>query len=97
MDTKQFKLNMSNPEQPSPVAPHATVKPLFGGCWSCRLLSGGALLVSGGYVGMHARRAVRHGGPASMGTVLQMMFAAGLAAWGIVVIFDPVGKKTRTA
>lgn len=41
------------------------------------MLSGGGLLVSGGYVGMHARRAVRLGGPASMGTVVQMMFAAG--------------------
>uniref|UniRef100_A0A8C2KEA5 Distal membrane-arm assembly complex protein 1-like domain-containing protein n=1 Tax=Cyprinus carpio TaxID=7962 RepID=A0A8C2KEA5_CYPCA len=69
---------MSNPpEQPSPVTPQADEKPLFGDCWSCRVLSGGGLLVSGGYVGMHARRAVRLGGPASMGTVVQMMFAAG--------------------
>uniref|UniRef100_A0A671RLD1 Distal membrane-arm assembly complex protein 1-like domain-containing protein n=1 Tax=Sinocyclocheilus anshuiensis TaxID=1608454 RepID=A0A671RLD1_9TELE len=79
---------MSNPppllEQPSPVTPvtpQATEKPLFGDCWSCRVLSGGGLLVSGGYVGMHARRVIR----------------LGLAAWGMVVIFDPVGKKTRIA
>uniref|UniRef100_A0A672K498 Distal membrane-arm assembly complex protein 1-like domain-containing protein n=1 Tax=Sinocyclocheilus grahami TaxID=75366 RepID=A0A672K498_SINGR len=95
---------MSNPpplpEQQSPVTPvtpQATEKPLFGDCWSCRVLSGGGLLVSGGYVGMHARRVIRLGGPASMGTAVQIMFAAGLAAWGMVVIFDPVGKKTRIA
>lgn len=92
-----FNLNMSNPpplpEQSSPVTPQATKKPLFGDCWSCRVLSGGGLLASGGYVGMHAQRVMRLGGPASMGTVVQMMFAAGLTAWGMVVIFDPVGKN----
>ncbi len=72
---------MSNPpplpEQSSPVTPQATKKPLLGDCWSCRVLSGGGLLASGGYVGMHAQRVMRLGGPASMGTVVQMMFAAG--------------------
>ncbi|KAK2871115.1 hypothetical protein QQF64_002258 [Cirrhinus molitorella] len=90
---------MSNPtplpEKSSPVTSEATEKPMFGDCWSCRILSGGGLLASGGYVGMQAQRVMRLGGPASMGTVAQLMFAAGLAAWGLVVIFDPVGKKTR--
>ncbi|KAF4108120.1 distal membrane-arm assembly complex protein 1 [Onychostoma macrolepis] len=85
------------PEQSSPVTPQKTEKPLFGDCWSCRVLSGGGLLASGGYVGMHGRRFMRQGGPASLGTVVQIMFAAGLVAWGVVVIFEPVGKTTRTA
>ncbi|XP_016381472.1 transmembrane protein 261 [Sinocyclocheilus rhinocerous] len=92
---------MSNPqplpEKSIPVTSQATGKPLLGDCWSCRVLSGGGLLASGGYVGMQAQKVMRLGGPASMGTVVQMMFAAGLAAWGLVVIFDPVGKKTRIA
>ncbi|XP_051541881.1 distal membrane-arm assembly complex protein 1 [Myxocyprinus asiaticus] len=89
---------MSNPppapEQLSPVTSPAT-KQLFGDCWSCRLLSGGGLLASGVYVYMQARKTMRLGGPTSMGTVAQIVFAAGLAAWGIEVIADPVGKGTK--
>lgn len=70
-------------------------RPLLGGCWSCRVLSGGALLLSGAYVFNEARKVLRKGGPTSMGTVAQITFALSLAAWGIVVITDPVGKSER--
>ncbi|KAG1928413.1 transmembrane protein [Pimephales promelas] len=64
-------------------------------CWSCRILSGGGLLAAGGYVYMQAQKLKHLSGPTSMGRVAQIMFAAGLASWGLVVIADPVGKKTR--
>lgn len=89
---------MSNPpstDQLSPVPSEATKKQLFGNCWSCRLLSGGGLFAAGGYVFMQARNVMRLGGPTSMGTIAQIVFAAGLASWGIVVLTDPVGKATR--
>uniref|UniRef100_A0A3B3QJW0 Distal membrane-arm assembly complex protein 1-like domain-containing protein n=1 Tax=Paramormyrops kingsleyae TaxID=1676925 RepID=A0A3B3QJW0_9TELE len=70
---------------------------LFGNCWGCRLLSGGGLLLAGGYVFQAARRVTRQGGPASMGTVAQIVFAACLASWGVVLIVDPVGKAGRKA
>ncbi|XP_043106659.1 distal membrane-arm assembly complex protein 1-like [Puntigrus tetrazona] len=92
---------MSNPppvpEKSSPVTPQATKKALLGDCWSCRILSGLGLLASAAYVGMHGRRAMSPGGPPSLGIAVQFTFAAGLAAWGIVVITDPVGRCTKVA
>ncbi|XP_048035481.1 distal membrane-arm assembly complex protein 1 [Megalobrama amblycephala] len=85
---------MSNPP-PLPEKLSPVRKPLFEDCWSCRILSGGGLLASGGYVFMQARKFMHLGGPTSMGTVAQIIFAAGLASWGLVVIADPVGKSTR--
>uniref|UniRef100_A0A674AJU4 Uncharacterized protein n=1 Tax=Salmo trutta TaxID=8032 RepID=A0A674AJU4_SALTR len=41
------------------------------------------------------RKVMRQGGTTSMGNVAQIAFAASLAAWGIVVITDPVGKSHR--
>ncbi|KAI4882158.1 hypothetical protein NFI96_004392 [Prochilodus magdalenae] len=79
---------------PPPPAPPSS-PPLFESCWSCRLLSGSALLFSAGFVYQAARRTMRRGGPTSMGTVAQIVFASGLAAWGMVVIMDPVGKATK--
>uniref|UniRef100_A0AAY5EXH9 Distal membrane-arm assembly complex protein 1-like domain-containing protein n=1 Tax=Electrophorus electricus TaxID=8005 RepID=A0AAY5EXH9_ELEEL len=69
--------------------------PLFGDCWSCRVLSGSGLIASAGYVWLAARKRMRQGGVTSMGTVAQLTFAAGLAAWGVVVMADPVGKATK--
>ncbi|XP_036450214.1 distal membrane-arm assembly complex protein 1 [Colossoma macropomum] len=80
---------------PSAAPPSSSSPALFGSCWSCRLLSGSALILSAGYVYQAARRTMRHGGPTSMGTVAQIVFASGLAAWGMVVIMDPVGKATK--
>lgn len=69
----------SQPEQ-VPVKSDPSAQPtgnLFGGCWSCRVLSGGGLLLSAAYVYMGARRTMRLGGPTSMGTVAQIAFSAG--------------------
>ncbi|KAJ0003098.1 hypothetical protein NQD34_018138 [Periophthalmus magnuspinnatus] len=84
---------MSGPADPPGPAPRPA--PLFGGCWSCRLLSGSALLLSGAYVFNEARKVMRKGGPTSMGTVAQITFAASVAAWGLVILADPVGKSQR--
>ncbi|XP_017581220.1 distal membrane-arm assembly complex protein 1 [Pygocentrus nattereri] len=86
------------PASPPPTAPPSSTSSspaMFGSCWSCRLLSGSALILSAGYVYQAARRTMRQGGPTSMGTVAQIVFASGLAAWGMVVIMDPVGKATK--
>lgn len=82
-------------EAADPHSPEPKPRPLFGGCWSCRLLSGGALILSGAYVFNEARKVMRKGGPTSMGTVAQLTFALSLAAWGTVIIVDPVGKAER--
>ncbi|XP_066575074.1 distal membrane-arm assembly complex protein 1 [Amia ocellicauda] len=83
----------ANPGAPPPA--QASPAPLFGSCWSCRLLCGSGLLLAGGYVFMAARGVMKKGGATSMGTVAQIAFAASLAAWGIVVMADPVGKSKR--
>ncbi|XP_039977537.1 distal membrane-arm assembly complex protein 1 [Xiphias gladius] len=85
------------PEAPTGAAGAPVSKPsqMFKSCWSCRLISGGGLILSGAYVFMAARKVMRQGGPTSMGTVAQITFAASLAAWGIVVIADPVGKAQK--
>ncbi|KAM8767704.1 distal membrane-arm assembly complex protein 1-like [Acanthopagrus schlegelii] len=67
----------------------------FMSCWSCRLTSGGGLVLSGAYVFNAARRVMRQGGTTSIGTVAQITFAVGLAAWGLVLIANPVGKAQR--
>ncbi|XP_056593071.1 distal membrane-arm assembly complex protein 1 [Triplophysa dalaica] len=82
--------------QLSPIKSEAKQQ-LFGSCWSCRLVSGGGLLAAGAYVYMQARNTMRLGGPTSLGTVVMIAFAAGLASWGVVVIADPVGKATKKA
>uniref|UniRef100_A0A672J3L4 Distal membrane-arm assembly complex protein 1-like domain-containing protein n=1 Tax=Salarias fasciatus TaxID=181472 RepID=A0A672J3L4_SALFA len=64
-------------------------------CWSCRVISGGGLVLAGAYVYSAATKVMRRGGPASMGLVAQITFAASLAAWGIVILTDPVGKSHR--
>uniref|UniRef100_A0A3Q3R095 Distal membrane-arm assembly complex protein 1-like domain-containing protein n=1 Tax=Monopterus albus TaxID=43700 RepID=A0A3Q3R095_MONAL len=85
------------PEAPKggPDAPVSNTSQLFKNCWSCRVISGGGLILSGAYVYNAARSVMLKGGPVSMGTVMQLTFAAGLAAWGVVFIADPVGKAQR--
>lgn len=56
--------------------PESPSSRLLRSCWSCRLLSGGALVLSGAYVFNAARKVMRRGGPTSMGTVAQITFAA---------------------
>ncbi|XP_015231992.1 PREDICTED: transmembrane protein 261 [Cyprinodon variegatus] len=67
----------------------------FKNCFGCRLISGGGLILSGAYVFHAARRVMRQGAPTSMGTVAQITFAACVAAWGLVIITDPVGKSQK--
>uniref|UniRef100_A0A8D3ANN7 Distal membrane-arm assembly complex protein 1-like domain-containing protein n=1 Tax=Scophthalmus maximus TaxID=52904 RepID=A0A8D3ANN7_SCOMX len=80
---------------PQSGAPVSQPSKIFKNCWSCRLISGGGLVLAGAYVFMAARNVMRSGGPTSMGTVAQITFAASLAAWGVVVIADPIGKAQR--
>lgn len=82
-------------QSPGATGPERKSGQLFGNCWSCRVLSGGALVLSGAYVFHAARKVMRKGGPTSMGTVAQITFAASIAAWGLVLITDPVGKCYR--
>ncbi|XP_074468921.1 distal membrane-arm assembly complex protein 1-like [Sebastes fasciatus] len=76
-------------------APLSKTSQMLKSCWSCRIISGGGLILSGAYVYLAARRVMRQGGPISMGTVAQITFAASLAAWGMVIIGDPVGKSQK--
>ncbi|XP_034456220.1 distal membrane-arm assembly complex protein 1-like [Hippoglossus hippoglossus] len=80
-------------DEPPPPASQPGSK--FRSCWSCRLVSGGGLILAGAYVFMEARNVMRRCGTTSMGTVAQITFAASLAAWGIVIVADPVGKAQR--
>ncbi|KAK2830260.1 hypothetical protein Q5P01_018191 [Channa striata] len=87
----------SAPDAPAGGADSSVSNPsqLFKSCWGCRIVSGGGLILSAAYVFNAARKVMRQGGPTSMGTVAQVTFAAGLAAWGLVIIADPVGKSHR--
>ncbi|XP_054619312.1 distal membrane-arm assembly complex protein 1 [Dunckerocampus dactyliophorus] len=88
---------MATPETPTggENPPMSQSMRTFKNCWSCRLISGGGLILSGAYVYHAARKVMRLGGPPSMGTVAQITFAASLAVWGVVIIVDPVGKAQR--
>lgn len=81
----------------APESTEASSKSLqtFKNCWGCRLISGGGLILSAAYVFNAARRVMKQGAPTSMGTVAQITFAASLAAWGVVILADPVGKSQR--
>lgn len=77
----------SQPEQvPSQLRSDPSAKPtgnIFGGCWSCRVLSGGGLLLAAAYVYMGARKTMRLG-HASMGVAAQIAFSAGdvsISSW----------------
>lgn len=70
----------SAPEAAAPAGsdvPGPTPGQRFQNCWSCRVVSGGGLILSGAYVFHAARRVMRQGGVTSMGTVAQITFAAG--------------------
>ncbi|OCT84123.1 distal membrane-arm assembly complex protein 1 [Xenopus laevis] len=82
---------MSSTENAAPP----TKSPVFGQCWSCRILGGTGLIGSGAYVYSIARSTMKRGGPVGMGTVAQISFAMALLAWGVTIIVDPVGKAKR--
>lgn len=60
---------------------------LLKNCWSCRIISGGGLCLSGAYVFNAARKVMRQGAPTSMGTVAQITFA--LCEWGPASVLVP--------
>ncbi|NXR87930.1 DMAC1 protein, partial [Hypocryptadius cinnamomeus] len=59
--------------EPGPASPRA----LFGGCWSCRLLSGAGLLMAAVWVYQGPRNVLKKGLSPSMGAIAQMTFAGG--------------------
>ncbi|KAK2823066.1 hypothetical protein Q7C36_019666 [Tachysurus vachellii] len=59
-------------------------------CLTCRLLSGGALLLSAGFVYRSTRTSLSRGARA-----LQLTFAAALAVCAVVVIAEPVSKSPQ--
>ncbi|XP_067400523.1 distal membrane-arm assembly complex protein 1 [Emydura macquarii macquarii] len=82
------------PERPEKAAPPQ--KPLFGGCWSCRALSGAGLIGAGCWVYLGSRRAEARGIAPALWNVFQVVFAASLACWGgLVILVDPAEKQKR--
>ncbi|XP_067877889.1 distal membrane-arm assembly complex protein 1 [Heterodontus francisci] len=76
------------------AAPAPPPRPgLFNDCWGCRLTCGAGLVGAGGYVFAAARKVLQRGAPPSMGIVAQIVFALGLASWGVVILVDPVNKS----
>ncbi|KAM4754344.1 distal membrane-arm assembly complex protein 1 [Cyanocitta cristata] len=73
----------------------ASPRPLLGGCWSCRLLSGAGLLMAAIWIYQGPRSIMRKGVPPSMGALAQIIFAAGVGAWGIIILADPMGTQRR--
>ncbi|KAF1591772.1 Distal membrane-arm assembly complex protein 1, partial [Eudyptes moseleyi] len=61
--------------RPAPAPAPAPAKPLFGGCWSCRLLSGAGLLLAALWIYQGPRRSMKRGVPPSMAAVAQITFA----------------------
>ncbi|XP_054039945.1 translation initiation factor IF-2 isoform X1 [Rissa tridactyla] len=73
----------------------APARPLFGGCWSCRVLSGSALLLAALWIYQGPRRSMKRGVPPSLAAIAQITFAISVGAWGVVILVDPVGKQLR--
>ncbi|XP_067831670.1 distal membrane-arm assembly complex protein 1 [Heptranchias perlo] len=80
-------------EEVDAPAPPPPPPRLFHNCWGCRVVSGSGLIVAGGYVFAAARKVMQKGAPPSIGTVAQIVFALGLASWGVVILVDPVNKS----
>ncbi|XP_053908480.1 distal membrane-arm assembly complex protein 1-like [Cuculus canorus] len=83
---------------PGPVMVSGSVpapRPLFGGCWSCRLLCGAGLLAAALWLYRGPRRSLKRGIPPDMAAIAQITLAISVGAWGAVVLVDPVGKQQR--
>ncbi|NWX09306.1 DMAC1 protein, partial [Caloenas nicobarica] len=52
-------------------------RPLFGGCWSCRVLSGAGLLGAALWIYRGPRRSMKRGVPPSMAAIAQITLAVG--------------------
>ncbi|XP_032655125.1 distal membrane-arm assembly complex protein 1 [Chelonoidis abingdonii] len=70
-------------------------KPLFGRCWSCRILSGSALMGAGVWIYLGPRRILSRGHAPSAWNIFQLSFAASVFCWGVVILADPVGKQKK--
>ncbi|NXH10015.1 DMAC1 protein, partial [Bucco capensis] len=64
----------SRPQTPG-TAPVPVRSALFGGCWSCRILSGTGLLLAALWIYQWPRRSMKLGIPPTMGTIAQITFA----------------------
>lgn len=73
--------------------PGATPSQRFQNCWSCRVVSGSGLILSGAYVFQAARRVMRQGGVTTMGTVAQITFAAGKKNKKLTVTAENCGSS----
>ncbi|CAH6790488.1 distal membrane-arm assembly complex protein 1 [Phodopus roborovskii] len=85
----------ANPPAEAAAPPSPAQDSAFKNCWSCRLLSGSALLGAGAYVYLVARRPMKLGIPPQPGNIAQMVLGISIACWGVVVLTDPKGKAYR--
>ncbi|NXT31249.1 DMAC1 protein, partial [Pelecanoides urinatrix] len=69
--TSAAAIMQPSPEAAAPVKP----RPLFGGCWSCRLLSGAGLLLAALWIYQGPRQSMKRGIPPSMAAIVQITFA----------------------
>ncbi|XP_074861516.1 distal membrane-arm assembly complex protein 1 [Carettochelys insculpta] len=69
-------------------------KPLFRDCWSCRILSGSALIGAAFWVYQAPRRHLARGFAPTPWTIFQLSFAVSLACWGVVILADP-GERQK--
>ncbi|NXX87420.1 DMAC1 protein, partial [Urocolius indicus] len=60
-----------------PGAAPATRRPLFGSCWSCRVISGLGLLAAAAWIYRGPRTSMKRGVPPSMAAITQITFALG--------------------
>ncbi|XP_035170074.1 distal membrane-arm assembly complex protein 1 [Oxyura jamaicensis] len=65
------------------------------GCWSCRVLGGLGLLAAGLWIYRGPRAVLRRGVAPNMADIAQITAAISVAAWGVVILVDPVGKQKR--
>ncbi|CAO2629565.1 Distal membrane-arm assembly complex protein 1 [Lemmus lemmus] len=76
---------------PTSVVPDSSSK----NCWSCRLLSGSALLGAGVYVYLLGQRPLKRGLPVQPGTIAQMALGVCIACFGVVVLVDPKKRSSH--
>ncbi|NWH69064.1 DMAC1 protein, partial [Geococcyx californianus] len=71
---------MSGPQPPVVPVRAEPPRPLFGGCWSCRLLCGTGLLAAALWIYQGPRRSLKRGIPPSMASIAQITLA--ISEWG---------------
>ncbi|NXV71599.1 DMAC1 protein, partial [Atlantisia rogersi] len=66
-----------SPGSPGPGPVPGAPGPLFGGCWSCRLLCGAGLLLAGLWIYRGPRRSLQRGVPPGAADIAQITLALG--------------------